>query len=228
MEKLRRLIETLIAEGVMEREVTQISRRVIEQLKLQLSKSAGFTRAFKFKVSVPDTIESKPIEVTVKRGQAQNEPIVSGAFKGDPESLDANEISVTIEVPKAWNDFNVALSQMSGVVSELKDILRHEIEHSRQPTEDMIRVKQHELDTLEGVIKYFLDPAEISAHVSGMYKNAKSRRVDLGDILHSRQGDVIRFAKRAGANEDEAQAIAQKVLDAWMAFAMKQFPSARL
>lgn len=228
MEVLRRIVSSLIKEGVLEQETTQVSRQIVNQLKLRLSKTKGFVRAFKFRVSAPEAIDVKHIVVSVKRGRAQNEPIVSGQFKSDTDDLGNNEIRVLIEVPSQWTDFSNMLRQLSFVVPEIKDIIRHEFEHLKQPAEDFKRVSGYDLKILEDVIRYWLDPAEVAATVTGMYKNAKSLRQDLGDVFTARQGDVIRTAKNAGADEDEAQEIAQGVLDQWRSYAMKRFPNARL
>lgn len=226
METLKQLIRAVIVEGAMEQEVTQVSRKIVDQLKLRLSKNAGFVRSFKFKVPLPDSIEAKHVEVTVKRGSAELDPIVSGSFTGDPDDLGSNTVKVTIEVPKTWSDFTAALGQLSAVIPELKDILRHEFEHTAQPAEDYIGA--YDLDDLEQLIKYFLDPAEVSATVAGMYKNAKTRRVDLRDVFNDRQREILSMARSAGANGAEAQEIAQAVLDRWVAYAAQRFPSARL
>jgi hypothetical protein len=120
------------------------------------------------------------------------------------------------------------LSQLSLVVPELKDILRHEVEHTKQPKEEYDRISKYDLDDLQDVIRYCLDPAEVRATVVGMYKNAKTKKADLGDVLTDGQGNVIRLAKYAGATEDEAQELAQATLDAWRRYALERFPSARL
>lgn len=228
MEKLRQLIEALVTEGVLENEVTQVSREIIDQLKLRLSRTAGFVRAFKFNVEPPDAIDVKEIRVTVKRGQAQDVPIVSGGFRGYPHDLSSNVIEVLVEVPGSWRDFDEALGQMSTVVSELKETLRHEFEHTKQPVEDYERISDYDLTDMQDVVNYFLDPAEVAAYVSGLYKHAKTKGIDLADVFTDRQGDVIRLAKQAGADEGGAQDLAQATLDAWREYARKRFPSARL
>ena len=230
MKLLRQLIEALVLEGKFEHEVTQVSRKIIDTLKLRISKNGGYVRAFKFKVPAPDNVEAKSINVSVKRGKVEDIPTVSGDYTYDMDfqELDKNKINIYIEVPRSWEDFTTVLTHMSVILPSIKEILRHEFEHSREPAEELRRNSSYDPTKLDGVIRSYLDPAEVRAYVSGMYKHAKTAKKPLIDILTSRQVDIIAELKRAGANEDEAQLIVQTILDAWIAYVQKRFPSAQL
>ena len=228
MESLRVLIEALIAEGVLEREVTETSRKIVDALKLKLSKTGGFVRQFKLKFPVPQSVDARSIEVDVRRGMAEDVPSVGGDSRYNKDYPERNIVRIWIEVPKGWSDFSFMLSQLSIVIPDLKDMLRHEFEHFTQTPKEWAQMRKQNLKTPKGVENYFMDPREVKAHVMGMYKLAKTSKKDLGRVFLDRNKEVYGFMRSAGADGLRSSAVARSVLRAWREYARGRLPSARL
>lgn len=98
------------------------------------------------------------------------------------ESQFANHIGITIYAPP---DFGP--KYYSQLYPKLQSAIRHELEHSTQPleqiTEEGGKAWQYSRPTPEAAEKYITSPLEIAAHVAGMYYQAKKTRVPFIDIL---------------------------------------------
>jgi hypothetical protein len=223
---LKYLVETLIIEGILEQETTEISRSIVNKLKKNINKSKGLKRNFGFTVAAPDSIDVKRVEVFVTKNERIRAPLIQGTFVLYHKNLEKNVIRIMIDAPSSWADIDVFNKSLSNVVAQLKNILRHELEHSQQPREDIFRVNEYDLKNVEDVVKYFLDPAEVSSHVSGMYKEAKLSKRDLSDVFSDYQQNVLNIAKEAGADEAASQELADAVLNVWQRYALKRFPNA--
>lgn len=223
VKQLKQLIEALVIEGKLEKEATETSRLIINALKQKLIKTNGFKKQFKFSIDAPDLIDVSKIHVYVKNF-ADVGSYIQAYFYSDKDKLQNNRIQVVFGLPKL--DFDSIMQKMPHLVADLKDSLRHEFEHTKQSASDIERIKGYDLSSVEDVIRYCLDPAEISAHVAGMYKQAKMRKIHLSDVFSERQTEIMRIARDAGADARGAQAIAQATLEAWVSYAKKKFPSA--
>lgn len=76
--------------------------------------------------------------------------------------------------------------EMQKIIETLKNTIRHELEHSGQDNELLDKYNQSQDDvweSQESVINYFTSPPEIAAHVSGIYKQAKTSRTSFTQKL---------------------------------------------
>lgn len=129
---------------------------------------------------------------------------------GDDQEL---ELEITVNplmFPIAWNDF----------IAEIKDTLRHEIEHVTQhyikgkPTPGKKISKRG-----NKVVNYLLSKSEIPAFMAGFHKKAKTKKITMNDAISE-------FLKPYGIfvlNDVEYA----KVESTWIAYGKKQYPIAK-
>ena len=129
----------------------------------------------------------------------------------------ADDESFYIQINYNLDSFPKAYSKLT---SEVKDAVRHELEHIGQQNFDKgvkkdLSVDDSGLSTFE----YLTLDYEIPAHVQGIYKNAKTRKVSftkaLQDFLDERAGEL---------SPDEEVKIKQIYID----YAKKNLPAAQL
>lgn len=92
----------------------------------------------------------------------------------DDESVDVIELNIDIN-PMKFNDKVINKFQ-----AELKDTLRHEIEHLYQSENPNKRLEELPADTFAEEV---LTPKELNAYIQGFYTQAKTRKMYMDDII---------------------------------------------
>jgi hypothetical protein len=88
--------------------------------------------------------------------------------------MDSMEIEVTFrpqDFPKNMND----------LVAEIKETIEHELEHIEQKNFEDMRVPDEDVEP--GNFHYLMSKEEIPAHVRGLIKRAKTKRISLSDAM---------------------------------------------
>jgi len=133
--------------------------------------------------------------------------VVSGA--GDEDGMEVGIIYNPEAFPEAYND----------LIAEIKDTIRHEIEHIAQGLFNKGVVKDYEEEQGEG-FEYFTAPEEIPAFVQGLYKQAKTRKISLSKMID-------KFLATRELDFDNPQEIEQ-TRKIWVDWARKNLPAAQL
>jgi hypothetical protein len=181
--KVNRLHESLLTEGRYDKISNQISSDIFRQWKNDfeqgISKSVyGETyiaQNLEFRVEATLIFKPKSKTLKVDGGLEENEDenIIYVNFEIDPELL-----------PKMWSEISM----------NLKDVIRHEIEHLTQSDIENYPSKYMESDQLIRDLinakllptsQYFKLEKEVDAQLQGMYFRAKKEKRPLIDVLTS-------------------------------------------
>lgn len=136
---------------------------------------------------------------------------INGGYKFDDENY-LNIIDFTIDInPKLFKG-----EQINKLLAELKDTIRHEIEHISQtenPEKD-VRNKVYNSFAQEVLI-----PRELPAYIQGFYTQAKTRKMYMNDVIDEWAND----RKDQFKNKKEMDKVKDKLID----FGKKLLPQAK-
>jgi hypothetical protein len=91
----------------------------------------------------------------------------------DEDSIDVVNLQIYI-------DTNFKMENLNKLFAELKDVLRHEIEHLYQSENPYKKVEEIPTDTFAEEV---LTPKEKDAYLQGFYTQAKTRKMKMDDII---------------------------------------------
>jgi len=148
-----------------------------------------------------------------------------------------NILTITIGVPVTNNklDFNATLPWV-------KAVLRHELEHSRQPkTGNQTNVQDFPWPVEPGkapsgaswskpdeVKAYLTHPSEIEGWVTGIYKYAKTAKMAFSDAMEIQLDRAYKSMLKAGADEEKAKSVIDQTRELWLSYVKHRFPKAIL
>ena len=195
----------LIVEGRYDNLVTTLSRDIVNQLK-----SGKGTRNYQTSFTIDRGGDNTAdIDLTVKFKPKQNWELAYET-KG---SADIQEMEVIIT-------FNSALmpQSLNGLIPELKETLRHEIEHISQT--NFQGKKLFNTSSLP-FYKYLLAPHEIPAFTRGLYKRAKTKRITIDAAMDEWfQENIRNFSSQRDTEWN-------MVKSAWLDYARTHLPNAQ-
>ena len=99
-----------------------------------------------------------------------NHPFSVSAF-ADMDTMDVEVTFRPQDFPKHMND----------LVAEIKETIEHELEHIEQKNFEDMRVPDEDVEP--GNFHYLMSKEEIPAHVRGLIKRAKTKRISLSDAM---------------------------------------------
>jgi len=152
----------------------------------------------------------------------QSFPLVYGGTYGNPKEIRKNfkntRIVLHIEVPK---DLDYRKEEMAMLVPEMKNIIRHEIEHvlqqrltDRQREGFFSKHRRYPQDI--EYWEYFVEPYEVEAYVRGLYKKARTLQQPLNVLFD----EFWKYFQGVGVHPDEIAEIKKQ----WTAYALKHLP----
>ena len=210
----RKLYEKVgIQRGTVESEVQFLSRELFELFKENLGKKYH-TGGFEGWLEGPDSIAE--YEITDLTFTPRDAHEMGGAPYSIEAEADDEEMEITI-------DYNPVLfpEEYNNLIAELKETLRHEIEHIVQfnfmPGAEELMKKWKDGGSW---VEYLTRPYEIPAFVRGLYKRAKTKKIKLIDAIDEFIEEYIdRFE---GPEEIE------QVRKSWVQWANVNLPNSRL
>lgn len=231
---LQEFIADVITEGIHEAETTRLSRACVNNLKDFIKKSQNkiykkdfqinvFQKIFEDFVNVKKQKHYFCLEVIVTDG---NECTISGNVKETATTVFL--ITVNISIPRSFiENFQLVLSEL---LFELKDIIRHEIEHVQQGIENrtpIIRIGINEKETNEfkkfdSWVSYILQPHELEAWAVGLYKKAKMKHTGFDAEVEN----LLKFMSRNVPDHYAADNVSL-VKTALKSYAKKRFPNVK-
>lgn len=221
---IRKAVIAGIKEGVMDNLTTQVSRVLVNYLK----KFKNVENIPPFKGQVNDLL----LLANFKR---YNGPLRQ-AGGGYNDAI--RRLQVNIAVPFEFND-----RQLSDFIPTLKNTIRHELEHYRQDQRSGYEGPSQGLHATEpslaghpgydpgsdpyadtdAAYSYFFSPHEVEAWVMGMYKQAKTQKIPLLQVMLDKKGELFRDLQRKGQiSREEAEDFTENLLAAWVDYAEKR------
>jgi len=176
-------MENLITDGRYDQVTTELSREIINVLKRGVKRYQAQIILF----------SRTKVDVNVYFHYKEGDNFeVSGAAYTDPQLIRSvrkhyknKRIVLHVEAPA---DPEVRKRIMSSIVSELKNTIRHEIEHIAQ-SKFVSRERKGFFSTKRAYpehlsyFEYLMEPYEVEAWVRGFYKKAKTQRQPLKTVL---------------------------------------------
>lgn len=212
---LQEFIHLLISEGMGDRETTMLSQRMVNDIKAWMQNKERPKWTFLYKASSWSSNADDPDVVLTVSPSSKWRPEVDGAYLARGK----NEIRVNV-------DMTSDKKHLSWLVGNLKNVIRHELEHSYQERRDTIPIEV--IDPDNDLIRYLLQPHEIEAFVAGAYKEAKMLRVPLSHIFDGTSSYVARSIVKKGIAPARARDTMDMVQQRWEEYARKRFPMADL
>lgn len=219
--------QIVLQEGTMDWLTTKISRQIINYIKLHLNKLEIPT--LKLKVGDVD------VNILFQSNSNIDLPKVKAAnFNRINKNLLV--LNVFIEFPESSG---ISLVMLNEFIPELKEILRHELEHYKQDIRskgDKENPQMHYYSPnayppnqepsnspIENLKQYYLSADEIEAHVMGAYKAAKTRKIPLGKALANRLQWIYNGPLKHLDPKDSLQ-IVKEIQKAWIEYAQQRLP----
>jgi hypothetical protein len=144
------------------------------------------------------------------------------------EQRKESDVYINILLP-----LNYEHSVFSELIPELKDSLRHELEHSTQPTDILMKVQREIPDgdiwkSLESAKTYYTSESETKAHIAGIYKKAKTLKEPVGSVLDQVLMEIWQTGISNGYSEEELGVFLAKLREMWRYYLMSRYPQAEI
>jgi hypothetical protein len=186
------LEEIFINEGVYDSIVSKLSKDILNAWKKQFDKDPKRLFALLDTNYELEDAKGRPLEfdflakLDFKKTKDRTYKVDGGANEGDDESEGFIALNFSVdprELPRMW----------STIAMDIRDVLRHEIEHLTQGGWNVRQDKQMEDDqTIRDLIQkyklmapknYFMLDKEVDAMLQGMYFKAKKSRRPFADVI---------------------------------------------
>lgn len=207
---LREEIEREEENVTYKREVLNLSRDFIKQFNTKLGKRFKYETTGQVQ-GVDDMGEEIPFELTIR-------VVPNKKLEGYPYSIEAwamtDEVEMDIEYnplvfPAAFNDF----------IAEVKEGLRHEMEHIAQRQKRSKGVTWVDRGD-RPFYEYLLLPQEIPAYIRGLNTRAKTKRITLGQAFEEYFNDY----RDSFGSESEIEIVRKE----WLRWAKKNLPKTKI
>jgi hypothetical protein len=189
----KRNLPDLLNEGVYDSLVTRLSKDVINTWKSQFEENPKRLFALLDKNYEEEDAKGRPMEFDLlakldfKKTKDRQYKVDGGANEGSDEDEGFVALNFTVdprELPRMW----------STIAMDIRDVLRHELEHLTQGGYNVRAGKEMEDDSfIRDLIQkyktlapknYFMLDKEVDAMLQGMYYKAKKSRTPFGDVLN--------------------------------------------
>ena len=112
---------------------------------------------------------------------------------------------------------------------EIESDLRHELEHSGQPTDVLMDVQKKVPDseiwkTLQRAEDYYTSQAEIPSYVSQMVLKSKRVGENAADAIDKELYNIYATGLDEGYSEEELDPLMTKIRDLWQYYLMTRWP----
>ena len=233
--KLRMLIREQMVQGrKLDKYTTAMSRAIVGALKDEDVKNAFHQRGeVGFELAIPELEELEWLNGVIVRMNATDGNMSTDAkyefdLNASDEQRRDSDIIVNLHLPANYEN-----SILSTLIPDLKGDLRHELEHSSQPTETLMDIQQKIPDgeiwqSLQSVEDYFTSEAEVKAFVSGIVKRAKTLKEPAMEILDDELLNYYYTGLNYGFSEEELDPLMKKIRSFWQHYMSSRWPEAAI
>ena len=218
----------------LEQYTTLVSREIVNALKDPDLRDA-FSRAKQilFRLEIDDILDNleyvRDIYVNIMEG---NLVYAHAKYEFDlnatEEQRKNSDITVDVVLPLDYEN-----SVFSELIPDLKEALRHELEHSVQPTDMLMNIQKgvptrdiwKDLETAEA---YYASEGETKAHVVGIYKKVKMLKEPAGEVLDQELLNIYSTGLHHGYTEEELEPLMRKIREYWRLYMQHRFPHAEI
>jgi len=234
MENWRGFIKESTSGRKLDHYATLISREVVEALKHEdIKNTLQQSGEVNTRLDIEDILEElewvRDVYINIKTGNAIDaDASYDFPLDATDEQRRESDMTINITLPADYDE-----TYFSALIPELKDALRHELEHSGQPTDTLMGVQEKIpggdiWKSLETVEDYYTSEAEVAGHVTGLYKKAKTMREPMGEVIDDYLLRVHQTALSSGYSEGEINPLMSKIREYWRYYTMSRYPNAEI
>ena len=222
LENWRKFVNEASTGKKMEGYTTKLSREIVDAIKDESLRGyfAEHGKAeFKMQAEVLDEIENVRDLYVVMQAVPEEywHPAMAVAGKyeytigGDQEERKTSDLELMLRLPQVYE-----LSILSELIPEIKDALRHELEHSTQPTSMLDKVQKdipdgHIWASLQTAENYYTSESETKAHIAGLYKRAKMTNTPAHEILDDYLTEIFHTGLNYDYTEEELKPLILRI-----------------
>ena len=203
------LPSAFLTEGKYDFEVTTQTRYIINQLKNNLGE--------KYTETTEGQVKGVDYDLTYNFIPNDEDgfdyDVYGDTTEGDEDKLD--ELTLNIEY-----NINSIPNLLNDLIANVKNTLRHELEHIAQfNIQGKVEPGEEEQEDLY-IVDYLTSPDEVEAFVQGLYKQAKTQKLPLPQVIEDYLDQNI--------DDFETKEDYDRVYNTWINWAKKNLPKAQL
>ena len=135
-----------------------------------------------------------------------------------------SDMKINLEMPIGYSD-----KYISVLIPILKETIRHELEHSGQSTDVLMDVQKKVPDqeiwkSLKRALDYYTSEAETKAHVAGIVKLSKVKKINAADAIDDYLVRVWSTGKYFGYSEKDLDPLMKRIRSVWQYYLMTRWP----
>jgi hypothetical protein len=229
--KLRQIIKEEVIKGrTLDRYTTALSRKIVNVLKNNqvVDKLHSMNTGEEVELKNPMGLDQIVADLSMVRDVylilAVNDEgylDVAGNYVFNTENRDESDFYIVIDLPIEYDD-----SIFSVLIPELKETLRHELEHSADPTEMLSIPPDDKWSTLKNLEDHFVSEAETKAYITGLYKKAKMLKRPATELIDDYLSNVYNIAQSKGHDDKKLGDVMTRIRDVWRYYLLGRYPHA--
>ena len=165
-------------------------------------------------------------EIVLILEATEGELWTAGAYQYNPSDRTESVLIVALGLPRSYD-----LSVLSLVIPELKEAIRHELEHGTESTEVLQRrdtdLPDNHFESKASMIAYYTQGGETSGHVTGLYKKAKDLKVPVPEVINDFLVGIYQRAIEDGMSEADADDGTGQIAKIWYEYLTSRYPESR-
>ena len=231
--QIRKIIKEEIIRGRrLERYTTLLSREIVKILKSENVKSVIRDLGVDEEIpsgSIPDIrniledidwIEDLYIILSVNdEGYID----VVGHYASDQKNREKSILYLSISLPRDFDD-----SILSQLIPEIKETLRHELEHSSQSSEMLSVTPDDAWESIGSIEAHYAGESETKAHIAGLYKKAKTTKQPVEDLIDDYITNLYMIGHSRGFEDEDLKRVMNRIRSIWRYYLLARYPNAKL
>lgn len=229
------VLEAIIKGRALERYSTLLSRSIVNSLKDEdIQETFNTSGAATYMLDVPEVTDDIDYlsHVFVKLRQSDRVSVDAAygyILDATEEERKDSDITVNVGLPKNYQE---DLSFMTAFVPELKDTLRHELEHSSQSTEELMTLQRKVPDSniwknIQTAEDYYLSDVETAAHVTGIYKKAKTYKLPVTTVMDHNLEQIYYTGLSYETDPEQLESLMNRISKKWANYLFDRYPRAK-
>ncbi len=146
----------------------------------------------------------------------------AGAYMYNPEDRSKSELVIALGLPR---DYEFEIFRF--VIPELKEAIRHELEHGSESTEVLQSATvsaESKFKSKDALVDYYTTGGETAGHITGLYKKAKDIKVSIELVINDFLTDIYNRALSSGMEPEDADDATRKIAEEWYVYLIKRYP----
>jgi hypothetical protein len=223
------LVEKSLTGRKLEKVASTIAQEVGEYLlddDLRLSFAEQGALKFQVDINIPKSViwlRNIFVEMT-PRDNFNSTAAYEFDLNASDEQRKNSDIVLHLFMPQDYEDEEVERFKI-----EIESDLRHELEHSGQPTDVLMDVQKKAPDseiwkTLDRADYYYTSEAEVPSYVSSLVLKSKKKEEHAADVIDKELYNIYETGLDKGFSEEELSPLMSKIRDTWQYYLMSRWP----